>query len=266
MSFCDGKKGLARPLLRKAWSGDGGHALPGGETAAGTARHRTASGPEQRGASFGSALANLVMSVLGAGQLTLPFVLSQMGIGLGCLALLCCGALSAYSCGALVRCSRALGAKTYSDLLLSAFGRPARALADVLIAIYAWGGGVSFLLIVKGQLAHATRPGGASSAAMASLALGVVLPLSLMRNLDRLKFSSGFGCVAAVAITSVVIATAPWDASGRLVECAGSEAASAIRGRKTPPAVFGGPRGFIGSAVDPPLPAAPLAPPLARRF
>lgn len=223
-------KSLAVPFLRKAWSGDRGYDLPSGETAADQAMCRLVSGPQRGQASFGSALANLVMSVLGAGQLTLPFVLSQMGVGLGCLALLCCGALSAYSCRALVRCSRSLGVKTYSDLLLAEFGRPAKVLADALIAIYAWGGGVSFLLIVKGQLAHATWLGGTGSAAMASLALGVVLPLSLMRDLDRLKFSSGFGCAAAVAITAVVIATAPWDASGRLVVCDGSEAASSMRG------------------------------------
>ena len=102
----------------------------------------------------GSAPSNMLLSVLGAGQLTLPYALSQLGMGAGLAALIVFILPSAHSCWTLSADARKLQLDSYPDLVVNFLGERGRSLCNSMIAIYAWGGGVCFWMILKGELRY----------------------------------------------------------------------------------------------------------------
>jgi len=239
------------------------------------------------GYSLFSGLSNILLSVLGAGQLTLPYALEELGwvAGLGFLGLfVVLGVHSLHSlahhsirvksgCGALLpRGAPAPGAKqaescgSYAELAVEVLGPGAKVLCDVLLAAYAWGGAVSFMVILKGELAYllaraAGRQGGEGAplpagALLAILSAVVIWPLSARRDPGALRRFSPLGCIAALLITAVVLASARWEAGassllGVLDACSGPA------GSAGPPAGAGAPRrwpkSFMSAAAALPL-------------
>jgi amino acid permease len=63
-----------------------------------------------------------------------------------------------------------------------------RRLADVLLGFYAWGGGISFLMLVGGEQKRLADHWGldySEAVLLGATVLIVVLPLSMLRSLDR---------------------------------------------------------------------------------
>jgi len=174
--------------------------------------------------SLQTTISNMVLSVLGAGQLTLPYALSQLGMGAGLAALIVFTLFSAHSCWTLSVHARKLQLDSYPDLVVNVLGERGRGLCNSMIAIYAWGGGVGFLMILKGELrylaaqtwlAHINHIG---MVAMLFVSCLVILPLSCLRNVSRLKVLSPLGCLAAIFIMITVLLCAPW---GSMESCTG---------------------------------------------
>ena len=105
---------------------------------------------------LGGCVANLVLAVLGAGQLVLPYALSQLGLGFGLVALLAFGVLSIHSCYTLsvyefhFRPDPPGGPpvciESYAELVTRVLGRLGNTVCAALLAAYAWGGALSFLV------------------------------------------------------------------------------------------------------------------------
>ena len=196
-----------------------------------------------------AAATNLGMAVLGVGQLTLPYACSRHGLGLegGLAAMAALTALALYSLwclreGALrqkqgegvadaeadlsmplvadeqnlqARDRRAVRT-TYAKILDEHLGKFYVGVCDIMLLVYAWGGAVSFLVVIKQQihliahsiLAHEHAEALAKLPAfvpMDVLTAAVVLPLALLRNIKALRYSSVGGSLAAIFITAVVI-------------------------------------------------------------
>jgi amino acid permease len=164
--------------------------------------------------SLGSCVANLVLAVLGAGQLVLPYAMGQLGLGFGICALVIFTALSAHSCYTLsvyelhFTAGAPVCIESYAELVVRMLGTAGSKVCTVLLALYAWGGALSFMVILKGELASLSG----LPEATCLITLGTVLlwPLSSAEDLSALKATSPLGCAAAVFITAVVLLSTQW--------------------------------------------------------
>jgi len=132
-------------------------------------------------------------------------------------------------------------------------GPRAKPVCDFLLFAYSWGGAVAFMIILKAELGylllrasgkapgdHALLP---DSVLLAIVSVAVVLPLSSMRNPAALKRFSPLGCVAALFITAVVLASAHWEVdsssfAGILAVCNALPFADGTQYRRYPHSFF----------------------------
>ncbi|KAL3926125.1 MAG: hypothetical protein SGPRY_003449 [Prymnesium sp.] len=170
---------------------------------------------ELRGVSLSASVANLVLAVLGAGQLVLPYAMSELGLWLGVSSLVGLCVLSVHSCYVIsihelfFKPSPHDCLESYSELVVRVLGKAGASLCSLLLAIYAWGGALSFMLILKTELSFLT--GWPGEACLPLLAAVFIWPLSSCANLSALKTVSPLGCFAALLITLVVLLTSRWN-------------------------------------------------------
>ena len=174
--------------------------------------------------SLPAALSNVVMAVLGAGQLTLPYVMSQLGFAFGMLLLVCFALVAMYSSALLRALTASTKAATYGDMLGRALGPRWKTACAVVVVLYAFGTAVSYFLIIREQLHRiaafflppsdtGATPWEENKVLMLVVVTAlVVYPLSALRDLTALRFSSSLGSLFALYITSVVCLYAPWGA------------------------------------------------------
>ncbi|KUL92468.1 hypothetical protein ZTR_02558 [Talaromyces verruculosus] len=162
------------------------------------AAHRGRSESRRRGkrdvfhgaASWTSSVINLVNTIVGAGVLAMPLAIAHMGITLGVLVVIWSGVAAGFGLYLQARCAQYLDRGSASFFALSQITYPnASVIFDAAIAIKCFGVGVSYLIII-GDL----MPGVVQGL--------IVIPLSFLRRLDSLKYTS---IVALISIGYLVI-------------------------------------------------------------
>ncbi|KAI1001123.1 hypothetical protein K3495_g7077 [Podosphaera aphanis] len=147
-----------------------------------------------------SCVINLMNTIIGSGLLATPHALSQMGIAIGITVILWSGMTAAFGLYLQARCARYLERGTSSFFALSQITYPhAAVFFDAAIAIKCFGVGVSYLIII-GDLMPGVIQGLNENAIVAPFLLDrqfwitafmlVVIPLSFLRRLDSLKYTS----------------------------------------------------------------------------
>lgn len=142
----------------------------------------------------------------------MPFVLSRMGIMLGVILVLWSGVTAAFGLYLQARCARYLDRGTASFFALSQITYPnAAVIFDAAIAIKCFGVGVSYMIII-GDLMPGVMEGITSHASQFPYLLSrhfwitafmlLVIPLSFLRRLDSLKYTS---IVALVSIGYLIV-------------------------------------------------------------
>ncbi|KAM0461932.1 hypothetical protein ACHAO4_001122 [Trichoderma viride] len=177
-------------------------------------RSRRRAGKDGRGgqASMGSSVVNLLNTIVGAGTLAMPSVLSHMGIMLGVLLMVWSGLTSAFGLYLQSRCARYLDRGKSSFFALSQLTYPnASIIFDAAIAIKCFGVGVSYMIII-GDLMPGVALGFNSAADRIPYLVDrnfwitafmlLVIPLSFLKRLDSLKYTS---LVALVSIGYLII-------------------------------------------------------------
>ncbi|TGO44221.1 hypothetical protein BOTNAR_0893g00030 [Botryotinia narcissicola] len=163
-------------------------------------------------ASWISSNVNLLNTIVGAGTLAMPLAMSHMGILLGTFVIIWSGMMAAFGLYLQSRCARYLDRGTASFFALSQITYPnAAVIFDAAIAIKCFGVGVSYLIII-GDLMPGVATGFSQGAESMPILMDrkfwitvfmfVVIPLSYLRRLDSLKYTS---IVALVSIGYLVI-------------------------------------------------------------
>uniref|UniRef100_A0A8C8IBD7 Amino acid transporter transmembrane domain-containing protein n=1 Tax=Oncorhynchus tshawytscha TaxID=74940 RepID=A0A8C8IBD7_ONCTS len=151
--------------------------------------------------SFGMSIFNLSNAIMGSGILGLAYAMSNTGIVLFLILLLCIAILSAYSIHLLLRSAGVVGIRAYEQLGHRAFGQPGKVLAGSIITMHNIGAMSSYLFIVKSELPlvmQAFLEGSCycyfitSAYLIIIVSVIIVFPLSLMRHLGYLGYTSGF--------------------------------------------------------------------------
>ncbi|KAJ5718743.1 hypothetical protein N7488_004389 [Penicillium malachiteum] len=166
-------------------------------------------------ASWASSVINLVNTIVGAGVLAMPLAMSHFGIVLGIFVILWSGATAGFGLYLQSRCALYLERGNASFFALSQLTYPnAAVLFDAAIAIKCFGVGVSYLIII-GDLMPGVVQGFVSGEPLYDFLVDrhfwvtafmlIVIPLSYLRRLDSLKYTSIAALVSMAYLVVLVV-------------------------------------------------------------
>ncbi|XP_051746773.1 sodium-coupled neutral amino acid transporter 4 [Ctenopharyngodon idella] len=167
-------------------------------------------------ASFGMSVFNLSNAIMGSGILGLSFAMANTGIVLFIILLLGVAILSLYSVHLLLVTAKEGGSLIYEKLGERAFGWPGKMAAFGSITLQNIGAMSSYLFIVKYELPEVIRAflGLEESSGewylngnyvVVLVSIGIILPLSMLKNLGYLGYTSGFSLSCMVFFLGVLI-------------------------------------------------------------
>ncbi|KAL4913922.1 transmembrane amino acid transporter protein-domain-containing protein [Aspergillus aurantiobrunneus] len=181
------------------------------------ARHgaRGKQNPGLHQASWISCVINLVNTIVGAGVLAMPLAISHMGIALGVFVILWSGVTAGFGLYLQSRCAQYLDRGSASFFALSQITYPnAAVIFDAAIAIKCFGVGVSYLIII-GDLMPGVVQGFAEGDPGNDLLVDrhfwvtafmlIIIPLSYLRRLDSLKYTSIAALVSMAYLVVLVV-------------------------------------------------------------
>uniref|UniRef100_A0A672T9L8 Sodium-coupled neutral amino acid transporter 4-like n=1 Tax=Sinocyclocheilus grahami TaxID=75366 RepID=A0A672T9L8_SINGR len=158
---------------------------------------------------------NLSNAIMGSGILGLSFAMANTGIILFVILLLGVAILSLYSVHLLLVTAKEGGSLIYEKLGERAFGWPGKMAAFGSITLQNIGAMSSYLFIVKYELPEVIRAFRGleensgewylnGNYAVVLVSIGIILPLSLLKNLGYLGYTSGFSLSCMVFFLGVV--------------------------------------------------------------
>ncbi|XP_010214935.1 PREDICTED: sodium-coupled neutral amino acid transporter 2 isoform X1 [Tinamus guttatus] len=166
--------------------------------------------------SFGMSVFNLSNAIVGSGILGLSYAMANTGIALFVILLLVVSIFSLYSVHLLLKTANEGGSLLYEQLGMKAFGMAGKLAASGSITMQNIGAMSSYLFIVKYELPLVIKTfmnieentgewylNGDYLVLMVSIIL--ILPLSLLKNLGYLGYTSGFSLLCMVFFLIVVI-------------------------------------------------------------
>ncbi|XP_012874168.1 PREDICTED: sodium-coupled neutral amino acid transporter 4 [Dipodomys ordii] len=166
--------------------------------------------------SFGMSSFNLSNAIMGSGILGLSYAMANTGIILFIILLLAVAILSLYSVHLLLKTAKEGGSLIYEKLGEKAFGWPGKIGAFTSITMQNIGAMSSYLFIIKYELPEVIRAFMGleentgewylnGNYLIIFVSVGIILPLSLLKNLGYLGYTSGFSLTCMVFFVSVVI-------------------------------------------------------------
>uniref|UniRef100_A0A8C1ZLG6 Sodium-coupled neutral amino acid symporter 2 n=1 Tax=Cyprinus carpio TaxID=7962 RepID=A0A8C1ZLG6_CYPCA len=165
-------------------------------------------------ASFGMSVFNLGNAIMGSGILGLSYAMANTGIAMFVILLVAVAIFSLYSVHLLLKTANEGGSLVYEQLGYKAFGIPGKLAASCSITMQNFGAMASYLYIVKYELPivikafldsndNAWYTNGDYLVLLVTVA--IILPLSLLKNLGYLGYTSGFSLLCMVFFLIVVI-------------------------------------------------------------
>ncbi|KAI3004112.1 hypothetical protein CBS147346_5102 [Aspergillus niger] len=166
-------------------------------------------------ASWVSCVINLVNTIIGAGVMAMPLAISHMGIVLGVFVILWSGITAGFGLYLQSLCARYLERGTASFFALSQITYPNVAVVfDAAIAVKCFGVGISYLIII-GDLMPGVVQGFVGGAPdydflvdrhfWVTAFMLIVIPLSYLRRLDSLKYTSIAALVSMAYLVVLVV-------------------------------------------------------------
>ncbi|XP_053330230.1 sodium-coupled neutral amino acid transporter 5 [Spea bombifrons] len=166
--------------------------------------------------SFGMSVFNLSNAIMGSGILGLAYAMSNTGIILFVFLLIAIAVLSSYSIHLLLKCSGVVGIRAYEQLGQRAFGSGGKILAALIITMHNVGAMSSYLYIIKSELPLViqtflglSRNTGDwylnGNVLIIIVTISLIFPLTLMKHLGYLGYTSGFSLTCMVFFLCSVI-------------------------------------------------------------
>uniref|UniRef100_A0A672ZP54 Sodium-coupled neutral amino acid symporter 2 n=1 Tax=Sphaeramia orbicularis TaxID=375764 RepID=A0A672ZP54_9TELE len=169
----------------------------------------------QGNASFGMSVFNLGNAIMGSGILGLSYAMANTGIALFVILLVAVAIFSLYSVHLLLKTANEGGALVYEQLGYKAFGMPGKLAASCSITMQNIGAMSSYLYIVKYELPIVIEAFMGTSNGewytngdylVLMVTAVIILPLSLLRNLGYLGYTSGLSLLCMVFFLITVYA------------------------------------------------------------
>lgn len=164
----------------------------------------------ERNATIFSSFINLTNTIIGSGVLGLPFAFANTGWILGSVLMLVAGLATAFSLHILSACALNIdGPSTlYSvtELTMPKFA----ILVDLAVVISCFGASTSYLIVIGDLMPQVMDALGASGVFLdreiwIAIGFGVVAPLSCLKSLDALKYTSIASVVFVLFLTGIIV-------------------------------------------------------------
>mmetsp|Transcript_11127 Transcript_11127/g.68494 ORF Transcript_11127/g.68494 Transcript_11127/m.68494 type:complete len:459 (+) Transcript_11127:149-1525(+) len=174
--------------------------------------------PPGGGADLVSSVLNVANNIIGAGTLTLPFALKQASLVPGAMLITATGWFTAYSFLLLTRCCETSQCFDYREMGRLALGERFGILQQTIMMLYTMGACTSFVVLIGDFLPgvfanphvsrHLTAGMRAVLADRANVLIlcgfTILLPLSMVRNLNMLRHSSMLGLLSILYTVAVI--------------------------------------------------------------
>lgn len=168
-----------------------------------------------RTGSVKSGAVNMAQAALGAGTLSMPYAMKSAGVGLGAFFILLCGITSVFTVRLLIMVRDKTGHHTYEEIAKHV-GNPAlHKITALLISLFCWGITVVYVIAI-GDIVHPLTDGpgwphvfkGDMGKKICTILFWglFMLPLSLLRDINSLRYASLFALVTLIfLILSIII-------------------------------------------------------------
>jgi len=151
---------------------------------------------------------NLCSATLGAGALSVPYAFKGMGIGTGTVLLVLVAVMTSFSVHLIIITRMRSGLRSFGDIADGVFGNTVGAILQLAVVIFCFGTSVAYCKtlrdILESVLAAAPRDFSSKvtdQEAMIALWVVALMPLSLLKSMSSLRFSSLFGVGSIVYVT-----------------------------------------------------------------
>ena len=156
---------------------------------------------------------NLASATLGAGALSVPYAFMSMGIALGLVVIIICAIATGFSIRLLIITRSRTGLSSFEQVTESLFGRKAATLVEASIALFCFGSSVAYCKTIRDLIApiislyhidEAFPQYDIEKCSMGLIWLSLLLPLSLIRDINKLRYCSLLGVVTIIYLTFAV--------------------------------------------------------------
>ncbi|KAJ7974242.1 Amino acid transporter [Quillaja saponaria] len=179
---------------------------------------------EFNGASFSGAVFNLSTTIIGAGIMSLPATMKELGLIPGIAMIIFMAFLTDKSIEMLIRFSRAGNTVSYGGLMGDAFGNYGKVAAQICVAINNIGVLIVYMIII-GDVLSGTSSSGVHHAGILEgwfgvqwwngrtvvlliTTLAIFAPLASFKRIDSLRFTSALSVALAVAFLVITVGIA----------------------------------------------------------
>ena len=174
----------------------------------------SSSSEQAEGSSLFGAGFNFVNSIVGAGIIGMPIAIKESGFVMGIFLLVLVAVLIDRSVILLVECGIKAGKTNLEDLTGHLFGRKGHAVATIFMFMYAYGAMVAYMLIIGDTVPVVLRYTFGSDSpsrdvVVLLVALCIILPLCLLRDMSSLAYSSMLSISADFVMILFVLCNAP---------------------------------------------------------
>ena len=166
----------------------------------------------------------MVILCLGSGTLTFPYIFYANGLFMGILLIALGASISVYTGWLIVKCAEYCNATRYEDIALKLYGRKMSRFTSVMILLTMLGFVIAYIVLLKTLLPQTlqavmsrdlpdwmadTTGGHIFWSFLFSYA--VVFPLTLVRKLSALRFSSLFSFFCGIYVVMVLVCVCLFD-------------------------------------------------------
>eukprot|EP01084_Bolivina_argentea_P072213 131166_1 len=154
--------------------------------------------------SMKSTVFTLTSSSVGAGTLTLSFCIGEAGTVPSIFYLVIAGSCSLYTTYVLVRCSVIHNADTFRDLAATCYGPKYGTFIQICLLLLLWAVGLLYMSFANDLFSNAVGDEKFGYIAL-TIAVGIIIiPLSLMKRISALRWSSLFGFFSVMYTVFVI--------------------------------------------------------------
>lgn len=150
---------------------------------------------------------NFINSIIGAGIIGIPFAFGECGIVGGSILITFVAVLVATSVRMLIECGMRAGILDYEDLARHLLGDKGYYAALISMFLFGYGAQIAYLVVIGDTIPLLT--GANRNLVIGLISLFVVLPLSSLKDLGNLSYTSLASIVFDITIIIIVLVNAP---------------------------------------------------------
>ena len=167
---------------------------------------------------MGTSVFGLVILCLGSGTLTFPYIFYANGLFFSILLIALCAAISVYTGWLIVKCAEYCNATRYEDIAKQLYGNRMSKFTSVCILLTMLGFVIAYIVLLKTLLPETIEtlmdsklPGFMGNTTGGHIfwsglfCYAVVFPLTLVRKLSALRFSSLFSFFCGIYVVLVLV-------------------------------------------------------------